>query len=136
MQNCADGRFQRAETLPAIRRVACATQRGQRSELSQRRSGALLVQGPSVVTGPAPAAGAMGGTGATPAPTPTPPGKRPSGFGRTHFRLRADPDPRPLQGRRHTGRYVTRGSATGLRLFADCSIASVTSSVRRASRAV
>src|SRR6266480_167895 len=46
------------------------------------------------------------------------------------------PGPATLQGRPYAGRYVTTGSATGSRLFADRSIASVTSSVRRASRAV
>ena len=46
------------------------------------------------------------------------------------------PGPATLQGRPHAGRYFTTGSATGSRLFTDRSIASVTSSVHRASRAV
>src|SRR5437667_5307075 len=88
MQNCADGRFRRAQTLPAIDPGAWATERGQRPELSQRTSGTPLVQGPAMGAGPARATGAKGRTRATPAPAPSQPGKHQPGFIWRHVRLK------------------------------------------------
>jgi len=122
--------------LPAIHRVACATERDQRPELSQRTGGTLLVQGPALGAGPAPATGAMGGRRATPAPSPSQPGKHRSGLSRTHPRLRADPKPRPqhpMQVRRARIAISRAAARPACGFSADCSIASVTSSVRRAS---
>src|SRR5258708_33018882 len=78
-QNRADGRFRRAQALPAIRRVACATERDQRSQPSQRTGGTRLVQRPAMDAGPARATGAIGGERSTPGLAP-PLGKDPSGF--------------------------------------------------------
>src|SRR3981189_2745683 len=94
MQNCADGRFRRAQTLPAIHPGACATERGQRPELSQRTSGTPLVQRPAMGAGPARATGAKGRTRATPAPAPSQPGKHQPGFIWRHVRLKNE-DGRP-----------------------------------------